>query len=229
MSDVDLNCEIDCEDLTSDEINFKVKELIFNNSRNIILKNTFDRHRLLNGLKGDVKIEILSSVGDEFACNLNGPRVIVIGNLGNYSLSEIKQGKVVVFGNSGNHFGIYSKSCQLYVYENCGTDSFSGLDQSSFCVAGGLIGNNCGNDGGTIVVLNLKGGTFFLENSFFSPDFKGVIYFRGNIKSANTGINLEKTTERDEDILLPLISEFSRLFKFSLSEIKSKDFFKVIK
>lgn len=229
MTDIDLNCEIDCEDLTSHEINFKVKELMFNGSKNVILDNTFKKHGLLNGLKGGLKVEVLSSVGDEFACALNGPRVIVTGDVGDYSASCIEQGKVVVFGSCGNYFAAKSKSCQLYVYENCGIASFNEFDKSSSCVVGGLIGNDCGNNGGTIINLNLKGGTFYLEDNFFAPPFKGVIYFRGSIKPASTGMNLEKTTKEDEDVLLPLISEFSRLFKFSLSEIKSKEFHKVIK
>ncbi|OGI20132.1 MAG: hypothetical protein A3B68_00880 [Candidatus Melainabacteria bacterium RIFCSPHIGHO2_02_FULL_34_12] len=55
------------------------------------------------------------------------------------------------------------------------------------------------------------------------------IYLRGGIKNLNNKFNLVETNDTDEDVYLPLISEFSRLFKVSLSEIKSKQFYRLIR
>lgn len=231
MADLKSKNIINCSDLSSDQINYEVKNLLFNNIKNIILKDVNNKKNLLNDLKGNIKIEIIGNPCSYFADELDGPKVIVNGDISNYSACNMIGGKITVFGSCGNDFAGDVKSGEFYILENCGSNSFSNLNENCKVVIGGCPGNifACGNKGGVIVVLNLKGGKMFIDdNSRWLERAKNVsVFLRGDCKSLTDKILLENTKDSDEDIYLPLISEFARLFKYSLSEIKSKPFYRI--
>lgn len=223
---------IDCTSFSSEEINYKVKELAFDNSKHIILKNPTRKKGLLEGLKGEVKIEIIGDVGSEFANNINGPKIIVNGNIGNNSAQNIKKGKLTVFGSCGDMFGTNACSSEFYILENCGKNSFLDLSEDSKVVIGGIAGNGFleNKSCGRAVILNLQGGNIFIKDDWVGNTDSGSIYLRGEkekIKITGNQILIKNTTIEDDDIYLPMISEFARLFKFSLSEIKSKQFYRI--
>lgn len=228
MTKVHLENKVNCSDLSSDEIDYQVKNLIFNKFKYIVLTNAYGKRGLLQGLKGDIKIEVIGDVDSEFANDIDGPKIIVNGNIGDNSGCRLKNGKFTVFGSCGKCFGNDVKSGEFYIFENCGNNSFSNLDSSSKAVLGGQnSGCFAADNSGIIVLLNLKGGSIFLEEDFLRNESSGIVYIRGEkekIKKENYKLLIENTIEEDEDLYLPLISEFARLFNYSLSEIKSKPF-----
>ncbi len=233
MPETELNNVVDCCDLSSDAINFKVKDLIVSKHKTIILKNTNSKNKLLEGLRVSVKVEILGDVGSDFANGVNGLKIIVNGNIESDSVTSIQKTKVVVFGNCSNNFGNDIKSSEIYLLDGCGVNSFLQLSKDSKVVIGGQIGSNFASMGsdGTIILLNLSGGNLFVDESWFKNSTQGLVYIRGQkdkIKLTGGGFSLRDTDASDEDLYLPLISEFSRLFGKSLSEIKSHPFNKVI-
>lgn len=231
MADLISKNIIDCSGLSSDQINYEIKNLLFNEVKNIILKNTDKKRNLLKGLKGDIKIEIIGNVDSYFADELDGPKVIVNGDVGDYSVCNMLNGKITVFGSCGNDFAGDVKSGEFYILENCSFNSFSNLSEGCKVVIGGTPGNifACGNKGGIIIILNLKGGKMFVDdNSRWLERAKNEsVFLRGDCKILTDKFSLEKANDKDEDIYLPLISEFARLFKYSLSEIKSKPFYRI--
>lgn len=231
MSNLTSKNIIDCSDLSKEQINYQIKDLIFNKTKNVILKNTEKKQHLLEGLKGDVKLEIIGDVGSYFANEIDGLKIIVNGNIGDNSACNIKNSKITVFGSCGGNFGSNSQSGEFYVLENCGQESFLRLNNKCKVVIGGQPSAvfAAENIDGTIVVLNLKGGNIFLDDSlrWLEGSKSGFIYIRGECKINAKRFLLEKTNEKDEDLYLPLISEFARLFKCSLSEIKSKPFYRI--
>lgn len=233
MSEIKSSNIIDCLDLSSDEINYKVKELLCYRHKDIVLKNTDSKNRLLEYIKASAKIEVLGDVGDDFANNINGLKVIVNGNVGENSVSSIENSKLTIFGSCSVNFGNGIKSGEIYILDACGANSLIKLSGNSKVVVGGPIGNGfaASNEGGTVVGLNLKGGNLFVEEHWFKDFRSGFVYLRGEknkIKLLNKNWVLESTDFSDEDLYLPLISEFSRLFNVSLSEIKSKPFNRII-
>lgn len=225
--------QIDCSDLSLSGIDLKVKDLIFNGSKRVILKNVSGKQNLLEGLKGGIKIEIIGDVFSNFANDIDGPRIIVNGNVGDNSCLNIKSGKVAVFGSCGNYFGNDVKSGEFYILENCGKNSFLNFSNLTKLVIGGQCASGFLNNmnGGVVVVLNLIEGNLFIDKVTFRDFSNGFIYFRGNkesIKLQDSNLSLINVTYEDEDIYLPLISEFARLFNCSLGEIKSKPFYKAV-
>ena len=227
-----LNQIIDCSILSIDKINNSVKELISHNVKNVILKNAAKQENLLEGLAGNIKIEVFGNTGPFFANSINGPKITVNGDIANNSANDIKQGKITVFGSCGDNFGNNALSGEFYIFDNCGGNCFSNLTDSSNIVIGGQAGKNLGAciNGSKIIILNLKGGTVFLDEGlkWFEGSKSNSIFIRGDINIKTSSFLLSKANEQDEDSYLPLISEFARLFKYSLSMIKSKPFYKVV-
>lgn len=232
MTQIKLSNKIDCTNLTTDEINFQIKNLIFNNCKNVILRTVGSKAGLLESLSGSLKIEIIGNAGAGFACGISGIKVIVNGNIDDDSACSVKNGKFTVFGSCANNFGGDAKSSEFYILEGCGRRSFFNLTNSKI-ILGGLPSGEfaSSNNGGTIIILNLSGGNIFVEDDWFIKYIGGYIYLRGEkekIKIASDRFSLVETSCSDEDIYLPLISEFARLFNYSLSEIKSKPFYRII-
>ena len=219
---------IDCSNLTSNQVNSMVSNLINSGQKQIIIKNPLNKLGLLEGIKGKTKIEIIGDAGPIFANDIKDLKVIVNGNIVSDSMCNVKDAKFTVFGSLGNNIAYNIENTEYYVSNNCGKNCFNNIKGSSKIVIGGMFGTNfaTSNDGGVIVVLNLNGGTFFIDDSiqFLEKFKKGSIYIRGNFKVATDKFIQHNITNDDEDIYLPLISEFARLFKFSLNEITSKGF-----
>lgn len=226
----DLKSQFDCSNLTSDEINKKVNELISSGTQHILLMNVPKEKNLLEGISGDIKIDLLNDVGDFFGNFLLKTKVVLNGSVGNNSCGGIKSSKITLNGSCESFFGSGSQESEFHIYENCGKDSFHNIKNSKV-VIGGLPGSNFGKniENSKIIILNLKGGNIFLDETKWFENLKNCsVFIRGNIKSSSDKYKIEKVNENDEDTFLPLISEFSRLFGYSLSEIKSKEFYKVV-
>lgn len=231
MKELELSNRIDCEELDTDNINFEVKNLIFYGLKKIYLRNVFGKKGLLYKLKGDVKIEIVGNAGTEFANEISGPRIVVDGDVGENSAFGVINGKFTVFGSCSRNFANEVQSGEFYILENIAENSFYRLQKSCKVVIGGQPGNNFANliSGGVVIVLNLKGGNIFIDD-WFKNCTSGIIYLRGikeNIVASSKKFYVSATNENDEDIYLPLISEFARQFSYSLSEIKSVPFYKL--
>lgn len=228
MEETRLSNRLDCKDIDSEKINFEVKNFIFNNFKNIYLRNVFGKPGLLEGLKGNVKIEIVGDVSDHFANEIYGPKIIVNGNVGENSASRIINGKLTIFGSSLKNFASEVRKGEFYVLGNCGEKSFFRLQKSCNVVIGGQPGSDFARllSGGVVIILNLKDGNMFIDE-WFKGYTSGTIYLRGkreNIITRDDRFSILQVNEDDEDIFLPLISEFARQFSFSLSEIKSVPF-----
>ena len=233
MADVELKNVIDCTNLSSGEVDFKVKNLLFENIKNIVLKNTSSlASDLLEGIRKQAKIEVIGNVGNRFSNNVNGLKILVNGNIGDDSAVSAVNSKFIVIGEVGINFARGAKSSEFYIFENCGKSCFCGMDVSSKVVIGGQAGNDFAHNinGGSIVILNLKGGNIFIDDNvnWLQNAKDSFLYIRGDCKISSSRFLIEKAGDNDEDIYLPLISEFARLFKYSLSEIKSKPFYRII-
>lgn len=228
---IDLKSQIDCTNLTSDEINKKVNESISQGSKHILLMNTPKEKCLLENINGDIKIDLINDTGDFFANLLLKTKLTANGSIGNNSCGGVKSSKIILNGSCGNVFGCGSSESEFHIFENCGKDSFQNIKDSKV-VIGGLPGTSfCKNiENSKIIILNLKGGNIFLDETskWFENLKNSTIFIRGNIKSSLNNLKIEKVSLEDEDSYLMLISEFSRLFNYSLSEIKSKDFYKIL-
>lgn len=229
MSKTKLSNLIDCSGLSCEKIDYEIKNLISYGFKRIILRNTNEKDYLLQDFKVNIRLEFIDSVGKLFANGICGVKVLINGSISDESASCAKDCKFTVFGSCGNSFGKNVQTSEFYIFDNCGKDSFCNLNSLSKVVVGGVIGGGFASNakGGIVIILNLKGGSFFIDDSYFKEGKSDFIYVRGDCKSTANKFLVEKTDENDEDVYLPLISEFARLFDCALSEIKSKPFNRV--
>lgn len=232
MPELNLSTKVDCLNLDKDDVNLKIDKLISNSFKNVILTNLSGKKSILVGLKGNIKIEIIGDVGNNFASDINGLKIVVNGNIGDKSAQNVEDVKFTVFGSCSNSFGNNIKSSEFYILENCTKDTFFNLGSDSKVIIGGQPSSGFarGFNGGIIIILNLKGGSIFIDDDWFRNFMDGNIYIRGEknkIKIINSRFAIHETGDADLDFYLPVISEFARLFSISLSEIRSLPFYKL--
>ncbi len=222
--------QINCSGLNVEEINTEILSLIKKGHKHLLLKNPNKGDNLIEGLKEEIKIDVIGDVGNRFSNFIENTKLIVSGNTGNNSCCGIKSSKITINGSSESVFGGNAKNSQFFIFGNCGKDSFKSIENSKV-VMGGLPGVNSfySAKNSTVIILNLKGGQIFLDDTikWFEQIETLNIYIRGGYKLFNDSYIVENISLKDEDIFLPLISEFSRLFNFSLDEIKSKGIYKL--
>lgn len=230
MKETRLQNLIDCTDLTVGEINSKVNDLFLQKYKQIVMQNTSGIKGLLEGINAPLKIELLEGASDRFAHQVAGVKLIVNGHIGDGSANNSKFSKYTVFGSCGENFGLGSVDSEFYIFGNCGVNAFSSNVSRIKAVIGGKPGPSFarGMIDSTLVILNLKGGKLFIDDDWLEKSKNVSVYLRGNPQVSNKFFKLTEVSEDDEDIYLPLISEFARLLKCSLSEIKSIPFFKVL-
>ncbi|MBI3309476.1 MAG: hypothetical protein HYZ79_08920 [Candidatus Melainabacteria bacterium] len=230
MSNLELKNIIDCSLVSSAQVNSKINDLYLQGFKQVVLKNVLDKKGLLNSLSTGIKVEIIGDVTSSLGNNTSNVKVIVNGDVGENSASCTKSSKFTVLGSCGNEFGNDSESSEFYLLKNCGGHCFSSV-VSSKVVIGGIPGNSflTGAKASLAVILNMKGGTLFLEKDLaYMQDSKDIVlYVRGKVDVLDKALSCNPADESDEDKYLPLISEFARLFKCSLSEIKSLPFYKL--
>jgi glutamate synthase domain-containing protein 3 len=168
------------------------------------------------------KTEIIGDTGPSFLHGVNDLKVIVKGSVGNDSACNVKNSKFTIFGSCGNNFGNNAVNSEFYIFGDCRENAFSKAKKSKIVIGGQIQGDFLFNDDVIAVILNLKGESYNLI-----PGTKpGIIYLRGE-KEKFKNVSLKPVAESDEDVYLPLISEFARQFNYSLSEIKSLPFYRM--
>jgi methylamine---glutamate N-methyltransferase subunit B len=184
--------EIDCANLSTRQINQKLKTLSTEGFQSIRLINPDGRHNLAVGIEGAIAIEIDGAVG--YYCgglsdgvnldisgncgwsvgeNLMAGTITVRGNASSNAAASAHGGKICVLGNAGPRAGISLKGATLIVTGNIGYSS------GFMMQAGCLIA--CGNAG---------------ENLADSI-YEGTIYIGGEIASLGADAILETLTDTD--------------------------------
>jgi glutamate synthase domain-containing protein 3 len=131
--------DIDCHDLTTRQINGRIRELLAADQRSIRLLNPGARHNLAVGIteplhlvvEGSVgyycggmsagpTIEVRGSAGWGTAESMMAGTVIIDRNAGNGVAASIRGGSVVVHGNAAARAGVSMKGGLLLIQGNAG-------------------------------------------------------------------------------------------------------------
>jgi glutamate synthase domain-containing protein 3 len=131
--------EINCDGLTTREINAGIRSAIAAGEREILVRNTGARHNLGVAVLDPVRIHFAGSVGYFCGGLIDGPRieieesagwglaesmmsgeVIVHGSAGNGAAAAIRGGTVVIHGDAAARLGVSIKGGTVLVAGNCG-------------------------------------------------------------------------------------------------------------
>jgi glutamate synthase domain-containing protein 3 len=174
--DFKKRAEFDAANMTGNEINLKLRELMRQGFGSIVMKNPGAKHALAVGLLNRLNLTIDGSLG-YFGCGLiDGPNIHIKGRVGWSCAENMMAGTVVIEKNAGSTFGAAMRGGDLVCKGDVGARV--GIDmKGGTIIIGGRAGAFCGfmMQRGRMVILGDAGKN--LGDSMYD----GTIYVGGKI------------------------------------------------
>jgi len=184
--------KIDAQEMTSSEVNVKLRELMKQGYGTIAVTNPGAKHYLGVGILNRLSLHFEGSLG-YFACGLlDGPNVRITGRVGWSCAENMMGGTVVIDKNAGSTFGAAIRGGDLVCRGDVG--SRTGIDQKGgTIIVGGRTGILSGfmMQRGRMVILGDAGTN--LGDSMYD----GTIYVGGVIASLGVDAVEEEMTDLD--------------------------------
>ena len=203
--DVDFNkrTEIDCDGLTTTEVNSKVRELMKEGYGSIVIKNPRGAHSLGVGILNKLNLIIEGSTGYFAVGLIDGPNVRVNGRVGWSCGENMMSGTVVIEKNAGSTFGAAIRGGDLVCKGSVG--SRTGIDQK-----GGTI--IVGGDTGALSGFMMQRGRMVVcgnaGKNLGDSMYDGTIFVGGSIQSLGVDAVEAELTELDQKWLTRKLTQF---------------------
>jgi glutamate synthase domain-containing protein 3 len=191
--DFDRATEFDAQNLSTGEINEKLRELMTDGYGSITIRNPGAKHSIAVGILNRLNLVLDGSLG-YFGCGLlDGPNVHVTGRVGWSCAENMMAGTVVIDKNAGSTFGAAIRGGDLVCRGSVGART--GIDQKGgTIIVGGDTGAFSGfmMQRGRMVVLGNAGKN--LGDSMYD----GTLYIAGKI--ADLGVDAVEADMTQLDI-----------------------------
>jgi glutamate synthase domain-containing protein 3 len=218
------------------ELNMRIRELIQEGYREIVLDGVNGQRYIGDGLRDRVKIVINGVPGNDLGAFMDGPTILVNDNAQDGVGNTMNSGKVVVKGHAGDVIGYGMRGGKVFVTENIGyrvgIHMKSYQDQVPVVVAGGRAGDFFGEymAGGILVLLGLKPEEGPLVGSYLGTGMHGgTIYLRGEVADHQLGneVRIFDLEEDDTCLLKGLLEEFQGDTGVDVSSVLPEEFVKL--
>jgi len=185
--------EFDAENMSPQQINLRLRELMSEGFGSIVIKNPGAKHSVAVGILNRLNLEIDGSLG-YFGCGLiDGPNIRITGRVGWSCAENMMAGTVIVEKNAGSTFGAAIRGGDLVCLGDVGARV--GIDmKGGTIIVGGRAGAFCGfmMQRGRMVILGDAGKN--LGDSMYD----GTIYVGGKI--AGLGVDAVPGEMTDLDV-----------------------------
>ncbi len=214
--EVDFNkrTEIDTDDMTTTEVNAKVRDLMNEGYGTIVLKNPRGKHSLGVGILSRLNLIIEGSVGYFGVGLIDGPNVRITGRVGWSCAENMMAGTVIVEKNAGSTFGAAIRGGDLVCKGSVG--SRTGIDQK-----GGTI--IVGGDTGALSGFMMQRGRMVVcgnaGKNLGDSMYDGTIFVGGEIRSLGVDAVPAELTDLDKKWLT------RKLVQYGLMPDKGVDHF----
>lgn len=231
---------IDARGLHYRELNHLVRQTVAQGESEIMLDHVNGQRYIGDGLKGDIRIEIHGTPGQDLAAFMDGPTIRVEGNAQDAVANTMNSGKVVISGMAGDVLGYAMRGGKLYVAQDGGYRI--GIHMKSYrhlvpvIVIGGKVGDFLGEymAGGVLIVLGMAQDGEFNARPV-AGDYLGVgmhggaIYLRGSVDPGRIGKEITTTelSEEDQRLLRAELSEFCQDLGWDLEKVLEVPFTKL--
>ena len=180
--DFDEKAEFDAIDMTSSEVNLKIRALMEKGVGSITVKNPRARHSIGVGILNRLNLKFEGSLG-YFGCGLiDGPNIQITGRVGWSCAENMMAGTIIVEKNAGSTFGAAIRGGDLVCRGDVG--SRTGIDQKGgTIIVGGRTGAFSGfmMQRGRMIICGDAGKN--LGDSMYD----GIIYVGGEV--ADLGVD----------------------------------------
>ena len=206
--DVDFNkrTEIDCGDLSTTEVNAKVRKLMAEGYGTIVIKDPRGRHSLGVGILSKLNLIFEGSLGYFGVGLIDGPNVRINGRVGWSCGENMMSGTVLIEKNAGSTFGAAMRGGYLVCRGSVG--SRTGIDQKGGTI---LVGGDTGAlsgfmmQRGRMVVCGNAGKN--LGDSMYD----GTIYIGGEIQSLGVDAVEVELTDLDKAWLTRKLTQYGMM------------------
>ena len=192
--DVDFNkrTEIDTGDMTTGEVNRRIRELMAEGYGSIVLRNPRGKHSLGVGILNRLNLIIEGSAGYFGVGLIDGPNVRITGRVGWSCAENMMSGTVVIEKNAGSTFGAALRGGDLVCRGSVG--SRTGIDMK-----GGTI--IVGGDTGALSGFMMQRGRMVVcgdaGKDLGDSMYDGTIYVGGEVRSLGVDAVEAELTELD--------------------------------
>ncbi len=152
---------IDARGLGHRELNERIRAMLADGASEILLRNVLGQRYIGAGLGGDAEITIKGVPGNDLACFMDGPRIVVHGNGQDGVANTMSSGAVIVRGHAGDVLGYGMRGGRLFIRGDAGYRVGIHMkeykDRVPVVIIGGTAKDYFGEymAGGTLVLLGL--------------------------------------------------------------------------
>ena len=199
----DSMAEVDAGDLSPNELNLRIRELMEEGIGTIVVNNPGAKHSLGVGILSRLNLRFEGSLGYFGLGCLDGPNVRIAGRVGWSCAENMLAGTVVIEKNAGSSFGAALRGGDLICKGDVGART--GIDmKGGTIIVGGRAGAFTGfmMQRGRIVVLGDTGKN--LGDSMYD----GLIYVGGDISSLGVDAIPGEMTDLDVQWLERKLSQY---------------------
>lgn len=206
--DVDFNkrTEIDTDEMTSTEVNAKIRDLMAEGYGTIVIKNPRGKHSIGVGILSKLNLIFEGSLGYFGVGLIDGPNVRISGRVGWSCGENMMSGTILIEKNAGSTFGAALRGGDLVCRGSVG--SRTGIDmKGGTIIVGGDTGALSGfmMQRGRIVVCGNSGKD--LGDSIYD----GTIYIGGDIRSLGVDAVEAELTDTDKSWLTRKLNQYELL------------------
>ncbi len=181
---------LDASELTTRELNKRIKAIVEGGNEEIVVTNPSARHNLAVGIRRQCTITIDGSVGYYTASQLDGPEISIIGNAG-WALGEnLMSGKISLSRNAGASVAASMRGGEIFIGGSAGERAGIGMKGGTLLVAG--------NSGFLTGFMMQKGRIIVcgdVGDAAGDSMYEGTIYVGGDVGSLGADAKFDEPSE----------------------------------
>ena len=204
--DFNKRTEIDTDEMTSTEVNTKIRDLMAEGYGTIVIKNPRGKHSIGVGILSKLNLIFEGSLGYFGVGLIDGPNARINGRVGWSCGENMMSGTILFEKNAGSTFGAALRGGDLVCRGSVG--SRTGIDmKGGTIIVGGDTGALSGfmMQRGRIVVCGNSG------KDLGESIYDGTIYIGGDIRSLGVDAVEAELTDTDKSWLIRKLNQYELL------------------
>lgn len=235
MAKPEAEAAVDAAGLHYRDLNNRIRALIAEGKRRIVLNGVNGQRYIADGLDEEVAIVINGVPGNDLGAFMDGPHVVVNDNAQDCVGNTMNDGKILVRGNAGDVIGYGMRGGKVFIRGDVGyrvgIHMKSYRDHVPLIVAGGGAGDFFGEymAGGILVLLGAGTNGSPVGSYLGTGMHGGTIYIRGKVEDHQLGreVRIFPLCRDDVSFLSGVLDEYSRDMEVDTGEFKLEDFIKL--
>lgn len=226
--------EIDAQGLHYRVLNERLRGLLKEGARRIVVKNVCGQRYIGNAIGEKSEIILEGVPGNDLAAFMDGPRITVRGNAQDGVGNTMNRGEVIIYGDAGDIVGYSMRGGRIFIRGNVGYRV--GIHMKAYkqffpvVIVGGGARDFLGEymAGGLLIVLGLNGNE--LVGDFVGTGMHGgTMFLRAEVDPRRLGkeVKTGEITPEDTRLLRKHVGDFCAYFGFDLDEILKGPFTKI--